>query len=82
MTGTDYNVAVCVFFISYILFDIPSNHILSKFKRPSIYLGSLVVLWGIVMTMTGVVQTFGGLCATRFLLGVFEYVPPTRDDLC
>lgn len=75
MTGTDYNVAVCVFFISYIIFEIPSNHILSKFKRPSLYLGSLVVLWGIIMTMTGVVQSFGGLCATRFLLGVFEYAP-------
>lgn len=74
MSGTDYNVAVAIFFVSYIIFDIPSNYILSKFKRPSIYLGGLVVIWGAIMTLTGVVQNFAGLCATRFLLGVFEYV--------
>lgn len=72
MSGTDYNVAVAIFFVSYIIFEIPSNHLLSKFKKPSTYLGSLVILWGIVMTFTGVVQNFGGLCATRFLLGIFE----------
>ncbi|KAF4473035.1 transporter [Fusarium albosuccineum] len=73
MSGTDYNVAVAIFFVSYILFEIPSNQLLSKFKRPSVYLGSLVVGWGMIMTLTGVVQNFGGLCATRFLLGVFEH---------
>lgn len=52
--------------------EIPSNYILSKFERPSIYLGGLVVCWGIIMTLTGVVKDFGGLCATRFLLGIFE----------
>lgn len=96
MNGTDYNVAVAVFFVSYVVFgmrnlpvshptarlltlqkEIPSNYLLSKFKRPSIYLGGIVVCWGIIMTLTGVVQNFGGLCATRFLLGVFEYVHPS-----
>lgn len=93
MDDTDYNVAVAVFFVSYVIFgawgrlpkcastpantrpDIPSNYVLSKFKRPSLYLGGLVVCWGIIMTLTGVVKNFGGLCATRFLLGVFEYAP-------
>ena len=50
----------------------PSNALLLKFKRPSHYLGSLIVLWGIVMTVTGVVQNFGGLVACRWFLGVFE----------
>lgn len=43
-----------------------------KFKRPSTYLGILVVSWGIVMTCTGLVQNFGGLMAVRVLLGIFE----------
>ncbi|KAH8894561.1 MFS general substrate transporter [Thozetella sp. PMI_491] len=72
MSGTDYNVAVAIFFVSYIIFDIPSNYILSKFERPSRYLATLVVSWGIIMTLTGVVKNFGGLCATRFMLGIFE----------
>jgi len=71
MTGTDYNVAVAIFFVPYILGEVPSNMLLTRF-RPSWYIGFLVVAWGIVMTFTGVVQSFGGLCATRFLLGVFE----------
>jgi len=36
------------------------------------YLGILTVCWGIVMTCTGLVQNFGGLMATRVLLGIFE----------
>jgi hypothetical protein len=39
------------------------------------YLGILTVSWGIVMTCTGLVQNFGGLMATRVLLGIFELVP-------
>lgn len=72
MTGDDYNVAVALFFIPYILCEVPSNMILAKFKRPSYYIGILVVSWGTIVTMAGVVQSFGGLCATRFLVGMFE----------
>ncbi|KAF2184069.1 MFS general substrate transporter [Zopfia rhizophila CBS 207.26] len=72
MSGTDYNVALMVFFVPYVLCEVPSNMILAKFKRPSWYMGILIVCWGIVMTLMGVVQNFGGLCATRFFLGFFE----------
>jgi len=46
--------------------------VLNKFKKPSQYLGMLVLLWGIVMTCTGFIHNFGALCAIRFLLGLFE----------
>jgi len=72
MSGTDYNVALSIFFIPYVLAEVPSNMILNKFKRPSLYLGSLVLAWGIIMTCTGLVQNFEGLVAIRFLLGLFE----------
>lgn len=72
MTDTDYNVAVAVFFVPYVLCEVPSNLLLAKFTRPSYYMGMLVTCWGIVMTCGGVVHSFGGLVATRFLLGVFE----------
>jgi hypothetical protein len=67
MTGTDYNVALMMFFIPYVLFEVPSNILLAKFKKPSQYMGILVLCWGSIMTLMGVVQNFGGLCAARFL---------------
>jgi len=72
MQGTDYNIVVGIFFVPYVLCEVPSNLLLAKFNKASWYMGTLVVSWGIVMTLTGVVQNFGGLLATRFLLGVFE----------
>jgi type IV secretory pathway VirB3-like protein len=58
--------------------EVPSNILLKSFTRPSYYLGILIVSWGIIMTLTGVVQNFGGLLAVRILLGTFEYIIPAR----
>lgn len=72
MTGTDYNVANMMFFIPYILLEVPANTILMKFKRPSLWIGFIVTAWGIVMTCTGFVKNWTGLLICRVLLGVFE----------
>jgi hypothetical protein len=58
--------------------EVPSNILLKTFTQPSHYLGILIVSWGIIMTLTGVVQNFGGLLAVRILLGIFEYIIPAR----
>lgn len=42
MTGTDYNVANMMFFIPYILLEVPANTILMKFKRPSLWIEDLL----------------------------------------
>jgi MFS family permease len=46
--------------------------LLAKFKRPSIYIGILVTCWGIIVMLSGLTQSFAGLCVSRFLVGVFE----------
>ena len=51
---------------------VPCNILLKKFKRPSTYIGILVVSWGIVMTFTGVVKDFVGLVTCRIFLGIAE----------
>jgi hypothetical protein len=43
-----------------------------RFKRPSTWIGIIVTIWGIIMTCTGLTQSYGGLVACRFLLGIFE----------
>lgn len=72
MSGTDYNIAVSVFFIPYILLEIPSNILLARFAKPSLYMGILVTCWGLVVTFSGFTGSFAGLCVSRFLVGVFE----------
>jgi fucose permease len=72
LSNIQWNIVLSVFFVPYILLEVPSNILLKKFKKPSTYLGTLIVIWGIVMTCMGVVRHFGDLLATRILLGVFE----------
>ena len=71
MTGDDYNIALFSFFITYILFEVPSNIVIKRLK-PSTYLASIMTLWGIATIGQGLVKTKGGLIAMRLLIGLFE----------
>lgn len=69
--ATQYNTALVIFFVPYILFEIPSNVLLKKF-RPHVWLSACMFGFGTVTTLQGIVQGYSGLLATRFFLGVFE----------
>ncbi|UNI17029.1 hypothetical protein JDV02_003408 [Purpureocillium takamizusanense] len=71
LTGEQYNIALTMFFIPYALLEVPSNFIL-KLLRPSLWIGILMLAWGTVMTLFGVVQSFPGLTVARAALGVAE----------
>lgn len=45
MQGHDYNIALLVFFIPYILFEVPAN-ILIRTIAPSTWLSLIMVAWG------------------------------------
>ena len=45
MTGNQYNIAVLVFNIPYVLLDIPSNMLLRKWK-PNVMLSTMMFCWG------------------------------------
>lgn len=45
MTGHDYNIALFIFFIPYIIFEVPSNIIIKR-VAPSTWLSLIMVLWG------------------------------------
>jgi MFS family permease len=72
LTGIQYNIAVSLFFVPYVLLEVPSNVLLKKFNRPSTYMAMLVVSWGFIMTFTGLVKNFTGLLVCRLLLGIAE----------
>lgn len=71
MHNNDYNIALFIFFIPYILFEVPSNLVLKKLA-PSTWLSLIMVLWGVATVGTGLVKNFEGLIAMRVLLGFFE----------
>ncbi|KAF2839589.1 putative allantoate permease [Patellaria atrata CBS 101060] len=71
MTGQQPNIALTIFFIPYIIFEIPSN-ILMKKLNPHIWLSLCILGFGIIMIGQGFVKTVGGLYATRFFLGLLE----------
>ncbi|KAI5777933.1 major facilitator superfamily domain-containing protein [Geopyxis carbonaria] len=72
LTGTQYQTSVSILFVGYILMQIPSNMFLDKIGRPSLYLPTCMVLWGVISTATSACQSFGGLLACRFVLGFIE----------
>ena len=45
MKGNDYNIALLVFFVPYILFEVPSNIVIRKIA-PSTWLSFIMVCWG------------------------------------
>ncbi|GIK04455.1 hypothetical protein Aspvir_008538 [Aspergillus viridinutans] len=47
MTGHEYNIALFVFFIPYILFEVPSNMLLKR-MRPSWWLSGIMFAWGLL----------------------------------
>ncbi|KAG8820813.1 hypothetical protein FRC17_010005 [Serendipita sp. 399] len=66
LVGLEYNIAASVFFILYCVAEIPSN-ILLKLLRPSRWIPSIMVAWGIVMTLMSLVRSFEGLVMRHFL---------------
>ncbi|KAI1632547.1 major facilitator superfamily domain-containing protein [Biscogniauxia mediterranea] len=71
LVGNRFNIALFVYFVPYILLEVPSNMVIKK-VRPSIYLSSLMAAWGLVNMCMGFVQSYAGLVALRFFLGVLE----------
>ena len=71
MTGTDFNFATSIFFVSYLVFQLPSNLLLTRL-RPSLYLTSAMMLWGVVSACSGATKTYPQLIAVRILLGFVE----------
>lgn len=72
MHGSQWNTAISILFVGYILMQVPSNLLLEKFGKPSIFIAIVMTIWGVISACTGAVQLYGGLIAIRVLLGVIE----------
>ncbi|BAO91692.1 MFS transporter [Caballeronia cordobensis] len=71
LTAAQFGLAAGVFFIGYIVLEIPSNLALHKFGARR-WLARIMVTWGVVALLFTWVSSIGGLYTLRFLLGVAE----------
>ncbi|KAF8331177.1 hypothetical protein F5887DRAFT_999108 [Amanita rubescens] len=56
LTGNRYNIALTMYFIPYCIFECPANLVLKKF-RPSRWLPGITMVWGLIVTLMGLVKT-------------------------
>ncbi|KAF7312038.1 Tartrate transporter [Mycena indigotica] len=72
LSDIQYNAVLSILFVTLSLGQPLSNMILNKVKRPSIYIGSCVVAWGLASALSGVTTSYGGILACRLFIGLPE----------
>ncbi|RSL61676.1 hypothetical protein CEP51_013592, partial [Fusarium floridanum] len=71
MSGADYNSALTIFFVSYAAFEPATNALLKRLK-PRIFFTSIIMIWGTIVVLMGLVTNHAGLLAARWFLGMAE----------
>ncbi|KHO02091.1 Major facilitator superfamily domain, general substrate transporter [Metarhizium album ARSEF 1941] len=71
LSASQFQVAISIFFVTYMLFEVPSNLVLKRLT-PRRWIAFITVSWGLVATLTGLVSSYGSLLACRLLLGAVE----------
>ncbi|KAG2144501.1 MFS general substrate transporter [Suillus clintonianus] len=72
MVGTQFNTLTSILYVGYLMTQAPSNMILQRMKRPSLYLSSCMAIWGALTMFMGAVQTYHAALFLRFFLGFVE----------
>ncbi|KAL1877880.1 hypothetical protein Daus18300_002233 [Diaporthe australafricana] len=80
LSSTEYETAVSILFVGYLLMQIPSNLFLNKLGKPALYLPTCMIVWGIISAATASCHNAAGLLSVRFFLGFVEaaYFPGTH----
>jgi len=71
ITTDQFSNLALFFYVSYLLVEFPHGYGMQRFPTAK-YLGTAVILWGLVTALTCVCKNYGALVATRVLLGCFE----------
>ncbi|KAF1843189.1 MFS general substrate transporter [Cucurbitaria berberidis CBS 394.84] len=72
ITNTQYATCLSILYVGYILMQIPSNIIINRIPRPSLYISIVMLLWGMISTLSGNTSNFAGMVAVRFFIGFVE----------
>jgi len=70
-SSTVYGFGAGIFFLSYVLFEIPSNVILARVGA-RLWIARIMITWGLVSSAMMFVRSASGFYTLRFLLGLAE----------
>ncbi|KIY63519.1 sugar transporter [Cylindrobasidium torrendii FP15055 ss-10] len=68
----EFPTILSILYVGYILMQVPSNMLLNKIGRPSLYIPACMLVWGTISVLTGITTNFVGALLTRFFLGFVE----------
>ncbi|KAI0908141.1 MFS general substrate transporter [Ustulina deusta] len=71
LVGQQYPWLTTIFYLTYVLFEFPSNFILQRYLMGRV-LSCYMIVWGIVVLSIGFAQNFTHLITLRALQGLFE----------
>ncbi|SPO06483.1 related to nicotinamide mononucleotide permease [Cephalotrichum gorgonifer] len=71
MTGYDYNMVLSIFYISYIVFEMPAT-LLCKWMGPGWFLPLVTLGFGMASIFCSLTHTTAQISGVRFVLGIFE----------
>ncbi|KAH6880414.1 phthalate transporter [Thelonectria olida] len=71
LSDEGYAWVLSIFFFGYLICEVPSNMILSR-SRPSIFLPTIMLVWGALSALMSISKTYGALLGFRFTLGCIE----------
>jgi sugar phosphate permease len=71
LSAAAYGLGAGIFFLAYVLFEVPSNMILERVGA-KMWIARIMVTWGIVTIATGFVQNTEQFYGARILLGIAE----------
>ncbi|KAL5527492.1 hypothetical protein ACEPAG_6283 [Sanghuangporus baumii] len=71
ITGQEYNLVALAFYLGFFIWEFPTQYIAQKLRLGK-YLGVNVVLWGVVLMLQAIPNTFAPVFVLRILLGMLE----------
>lgn len=66
-----YSLAISIFFAGTCIGEL-GNNLGMRFVRPSVWVASAMLIWGVIATLMAVANNAAGITAMRFFLGIFE----------
>ncbi|WOO84172.1 MFS transporter prlL [Vanrija pseudolonga] len=71
LTSSDYSLVLSIFFVGYLLWEVPSNMMLAH-STPRVFLPTIMFIWGAMSIGAKGIHNLGGMVAFRFVLGLVE----------